>query len=179
MKKVIFGFLILGMIGTSCKDEKKEKGTGDSAPAVAVNIPFTVSLRAIVEKDDNFAVYYNEEGKDDYKPEDVVIVTIKGSPNPQNLLFKMEEGIAPTNLRFDMGANTEQKSVKIESFSVINGSKSFTADGKDFTTYFSPNTQVNFDAATGTANFVSDGKSHTPIFLATPNLQAEIVKLYN
>ncbi len=175
MKKALFSSLALFLVLTSCKDNKENT---EAAPKEAAVV--TVTIRAAFEKDDSFAVYFDEEGKEAFKPENAVIVEAKGKAGAQDLVFKMPEDVRPLSLRFDLGANPEQGKVTIETFTITKGDKTFTAPGKDFTKYLAPNDQIGFDVASGTATITKPEGAvlYDPFFLPTQALRDEMVKLY-
>lgn len=180
MRTILFTILVLSLSFVSCKNEKTEDNSTTTAPIVSKDSPFTVKINAVILKDDIFNIYYNEDGKDVYLPEQVVIIETKGKDVAQDIVFELPKDIMPMNLRFDLGANKEQKSIKINSFQMDYLGKSFaTKNPAEFIKYFSPNPQIVFDAATSSANIVIDNTvMYDPIFFATPELKKEIENLY-
>jgi len=74
MKALILSGLLLSVFFTSCKDDKSEQ-----TDAVIEEAPFTITVNAVVDKDSEFQIYYNEDGSENYPAEQYVNVVIKGS----------------------------------------------------------------------------------------------------
>ena len=85
----------------SCKDNKKEE--------VKVDKNFKVAFNAIVTKDDNFQIYYNEDGSIAFEADKYIDVAVKGKNEPQEIVFDLPEDVIPQAFRFDIGSNKEQK----------------------------------------------------------------------
>ncbi|MES2411909.1 MAG: hypothetical protein V4535_10750 [Bacteroidota bacterium] len=176
MKSLILSLSAALILFTSCKSDKKEN-TDEVQPAA--NVPFTVTVNAIVEKDDVFQIFYNEDGAESFPADQAVTISIKGKPEPQDLVFILPSAAAPMSLRFDIGANKDLKQVVFKGLRINYLDQSFTADGAQFFKYFYPNAQVEFDTASSTAKIkVIEGQPYDPIIGATMDLKAEIVKLY-
>lgn len=179
MKKFIFTILATILLLTSCKNDKKENNSGENKKEVVLQTPFTVTVNAIVKKDDVFQVYYNEDGKDTFAAEQAVTIATTGKEEAQDIVFTFPEAASPTSLRFDLGANKDQQSIKIISFKINYLDKAFEIAGIYFPKYFTPNPQIEFDSPTSTAKIIIDPKvMYDPIFLPTLELKKEIVKLY-
>lgn len=177
MKSLILSLSAILILFTSCKDDKKIKVDEVQAPT---NIPFTVTVNAIVEKDDVFQIFYNEDGGDDFPGEQAVTISVKGSVEPQDLVFILPSDAAPMSLRFDIGANKDLKQVLFKGFRINYLGDSFSADGAQFSKYFYPNAQVEFDTTNNSIAKIKtiEGQAYDPIIGATMELKAEIIKLY-
>lgn len=175
MKKLILSSLVISVLFTSCKGDKNENNE-----VVENEKPFTVTVNAIIEKDDEFQIYFNEDGSEAYQPEQYVNVVVKGNPEAQDLVFVMPKDVSPMNLRFDLGSNKEQKDVKFNSFDIDYKDKKFSTKGAAIFKYFYPNTQVTCDTINASAKInVKEGENYDPIIGATPTLKTEIQKLYS
>lgn len=177
MKSLILSLSAIVFLFISCKDDKKEKTDDVQTP---VNIPFTVTVNAIVEKDDVFQIFYNEDGAESFPGEQAVTINIKGSSEPQDLVFILPKDAAPMSLRFDIGANKDLKQVSFKSLRINYLDKMFSTDGGKFSKYFYPNAQVEYDITNGSVAKIKmiDGQPYDPIIGATMNLKSEILKLY-
>lgn len=176
MKSIILSLSAVLILLTSCKSDKKEAAEEVKGPT---NIPFTVTVNAIVEKDDVFQIFYNEDGAETFPAEQAVTIDVKGKPEPQELVFILPASAAPMSLRFDIGANKDLKQVVFKRLQINYLDKSFTADGIQFFKYFFPGDQVEFDIPNSTAKIKAvEGKPYDPIIFATMELKAGIIKLY-
>jgi hypothetical protein len=177
MRSVILKAFAISFFIISCKENVQEK-----EPVVTQEIkeePFTVTVNGVVDKDDTFQIFYNEEGTDVFAPEDAVTINIKGSSAPQDMVFALPSGVEPQVIRFDIGANDQLKKVKINSFTLSYADKSFTVKGKEMDKYFITNSQIKFDAANSEANITTNGTDpYDPLFVSTPALKEQIMNLY-
>lgn len=177
MKSLILSLSAVLILFSSCKGDKTESTDKVQTPT---NIPFTITVKAIVEKDDVFQIFYNEDGAEAFPPEQAVTIDVKGKPEAQDLVFILPSDAAPMSLRFDIGANKDLKQVVFKELRINYLDKSFTAQGAQFFKYFYPNAQVEFDVASSTAKINAiEGQPYDPIIGATMDLKAEILKLYS
>lgn len=173
MRALILSGLLFSLLLSSCKDDKTAESANEEIK------PFTISVNVVVDKDSEFQIYYNEDGSETYPPEQYVNVVIKGSKDPQDLIFKLPNDVSPMNLRFDLGSTKELKEVKFNSFDIDFKDKKFNTKGALIFKYFYPNTQVVCDTLNALAKInVKEGENYDPIIGATPLLKTEIQKLY-
>lgn len=176
MKSTILSLAAILVMFTSCKDDKKNE-TEVVAPKV---LPFTFTVNAIVEKDDVFQVFFNEDGKESYAPEDAITVSITGKKEAQDIVFILPDNVAPMSLRFDVGANKELKQIKVNGFTLNYLDSSFSGTSAKFFKDFYPNGNAEFDVVNNTINLKDvDGIPYDPILGATMELKAEILRLYD
>ena len=110
-KTILFCFILLGVV--SCKKDGEQKNTDSvQTEVVEKDESLHVIINVIVPKDDNFQIYWFDNGAA-INPEHYVNIDVVGSPNPQTLDFKIPDDFIPTQLRFDIGSNKEQGEVKI------------------------------------------------------------------
>jgi len=175
MKSTILSLAAILVLFTACKDEKKSETV--VAPK---NLPFTFTLNAIVEKDDVFQIFYNEDGKETYAPEDAITVNVTGKSEAQDIVFILPESVAPMSLRFDIGANKDLKQVKVNGFTLNYLDSSFSGSSAQFFKDFYPNNNAEYDVPNNTVKLKEvPGQLYDPILGATMELKAEILKLYN
>ena len=175
MKKYLLSGVLLCLVLVSCKNEKKAEET----EVKVVENPFSITVTGIVEKNDSFQIYYNEDGTEAYDGTQMINLEVVGSPTAQELVFKFPENEKPLNIRFDIGNNPEQKQVKFNGFKIEYKDKSFSAVESNFFKYFYSNGQVELDTVATTAKIkILPNETYDPIIGATPALKAEIEKLY-
>lgn len=176
MRAIILTTFALSLFFVSCKDEKKAAAVDSQT---VTEKPFTVTVNAVVTKDDIFQIFYNEDGAESFAPDQAITIQVKGNGNPQDLVFTFPEEVMPASLRFDIGGNKEQKEVALKGVKIDYYSKSFSANGADFMKYFYGNTQVEFDTLKVVAKIkLLDGEPYDPILGSTPALKLELAKLY-
>lgn len=176
MKSTILSLAAILILLTSCKDDKK------SEPEIVApkNLPFTFTVNAIVTKDDVFQLFYNEDGKESYEPENAITVNVTGKNEPQDIVFVLPGEVAPMSLRFDVGANKDLKEVKVNGFMLNYLDESFNGTSSQFFKDFYPNANAEFDVVNNIIKLKDiEGTPYDPILGATMELKGEILKLYN
>jgi hypothetical protein len=160
---------------SSCKDDKKES---DKKVNKVEDKSFNIIMDVVVTKDDNFQIYYNEDGSDNYTGDKYVNVDVKGKPESQEIVFKLPEDAMPASLRFDVGSNKEQGEIKINAFKMKYFDKVFEAKDTLFFQYFGNNTSIKYIREKAIAvPLVNNPTGYDPIFSGTENLKNELKKL--
>ncbi|MDI1254739.1 MAG: hypothetical protein PSV16_01450 [Flavobacterium sp.] len=174
MKSYFLSGLLLSVLFLSCKDNKKTETENTEATK-----PFTVTVNAIVEKDDIFQIFYNEDGGDNFAPADAITINVKGNAQPQDLVFQLPEDASPMALRFDIGGNKDLKQVPFKGFKIEYLGKKIESNSAEFFKYFYGNAQVELDTVNTVAKIKApvDG-NYDPILGSTVALKAAIEKLY-
>jgi hypothetical protein len=176
MKKIFLSVLFSSLLLLSCKGDKDtEKEVTEKLKA------FTITFDAIVEKDDVFQIFYNEDGTDNFPAENAVTINIVGNPNTQEIIFVLPDDVMPSALRFDIGANKELTQVTFKGFKIEYLQNVLKSDAKDFHKYFYPNTQVELDSVSAVAKIkmLEADQGYDPILGSTTELKAKIQSLYN
>lgn len=169
----LFTLIIFMVSFVSCKDGAAEKKVEIKDPSVHVLI------NVLVPKDDNFQIYWNEDGTDNFTSENYVNIDVKGSDKPQLLDFKIPDTFMPKQLRFDIGSNKEQEEIKIISFKLKYFDKAFECPASDFWKYFGNNTSIDYNKESATAKLITNlPEGFDPIFGGTSNIPVELEKLY-
>ena len=177
MKAFILSGLLLSVLFTSCKEDKAVEA--ETTVVKEETSPFTITVNAVVDKDAEFQIYYNEDGSENYPAEQYVNVAIKGSQEAQDLVFKLPNDVSPMNLRFDLGSTKDLKEVKFNSVKIDFNGKNLSIPKEAIFRNFYPNMQVAFDTINATAKInVKEGELYDPIVGATPELKKQIETLY-
>ncbi len=167
---------------SSCKnDNQKEKATEPDA-AVVEDFIFKVKLGFVAAQNDNFHIYYTEDGSIDFNEEQSIWAEVKGSNQPQELVFNLPEGALPTNLRIDFGGgpNPEQTQIMLQKFGMEYHGKKFEVQGSDIFKFFYPNEQNTvYDASAGALKRITPDDQTAPSLYPHLTLSAEIEKLLN
>jgi hypothetical protein len=176
MKSAVLSAFALSLIFVSCKDDKKTETPAAEAKKETL---FSVTVNAVVTKDDTFQVFYNEDGTETWPADQAVTVDVKGSPDAQDIVFQVPDDYTPMALRLDIGANKDQKEVTFKNFKVKYKGKEMNAKGAEIFKYFYPAVQVEFDTVAGVAKIKPiEGQAYDPIMACTQPLKDELNKLY-
>ncbi len=168
----------LAILFSNCKKETSNSSEKTSEPVVPSN--FLVEMTVTAAKDDNFAVYFTEDGTIDFTGDNTVWSGVSASDNPQKVLFHFSEGVIPTHIRFDFGINKEQGNIKLSDVKLKFGDKSFEFKGSDFFTYFIENETIKteIDDSAGTITFLStSGEFATPFYYPHQAILDEITRI--
>jgi hypothetical protein len=174
-------FLMSMMVSCKLENEKTTEQNNENADSTVktTGTGFKISFSAVVDKDDAFQIFYNEDGTEGFTGDQMVNLKIKGNPEEQTLEFVLPDDANPLNLRFDIGSNKELKQVKFNGFKMDFRGNTFSAQGSEFFKYFYPNDQVSCDTINSIAkNIGKEGKDYDPIIGGTLHLRNEIEKLY-
>ena len=100
-----------------------------------------VSFDLIVKKDDNFHLYYTEDGTINFDEKKSIWLPVKGGDEIQEVTFKLPENVLPTHLRVDFGfgKNEAQSDIDLKSFRLKYYDKIFEAKDASIFNYFYPN----------------------------------------
>lgn len=174
---VIVAFLSIAV--TSCKKENKET-TEPSVVEDSVKQNFSVEIDATAEAKDDFAVYFTEDGTNNFSGEKTAWRGIAGGATTEKLVFDLPEEITPTLIRLDFGMNKEQGDIIIENVKMDFGGNSFSFKGSDFFNYFIKTEEFSteIDPAKGTLKILKGKKGFkTPYFYPTQMTIDAIAKI--
>jgi hypothetical protein len=179
MKTKFIATLLLVTTLFSCKNESNNDKSSVDNNQTEVSKNFKVTLNVIVKKDDNFQVYYTEKSSNDFNEKESVWVEIKGSENPQDVVFNIPEEVVPTMFRLDFGVNDKQEDIKLNGVNIEYLGKSFKSEIPLLANFFRPEASTQIDFNTGIIKaIVKDGKRQEPaLYPHEAVLQQEINKL--
>jgi hypothetical protein len=175
--------LILTLVSTfliGCKNEKSV----DSLEVVqeeVIDDKFKVTLDVIVKKDDNFSIYYTEDGSIDFSKIPPIWIEVKGSEGSQKVVFNFPKEVKPTQLRLDFGMNEEQQDIVFESIIMEYMGQSRVIARPELVSFFrADDSKCSFDHVTGVIKaLVKDGKRQYPsLYPHETMLSPEIEKLF-
>ncbi len=180
MKTKIITILLVVSTIFGCKNESNNEKSNVDTNQTEINKNFKVTLNVVVKKDDNFQVYYTEKSSSDFNEKESVWVEVKGSENPQDIVFNIPEDVIPTMFRLDFGVNDNQEDIKLNGVNIEYLGKSFKSEIPLLANYFRPaelSTSVDFKTGIIKA-IVKDGKRQEPaLYPHETVLQPEIEKL--
>lgn len=161
MRKIVLLLSIVTLtVLNSCKNEgseKKEETLDQTITEVKKDTVFTITLNATVLKDDSFQVYFKRNDEKIYEEVNSIFTEFKGSDKPQDIVFRLPDGVIPDNIRLDFGTNKEQSEIKINSLKMSYFGKTFETNGSDFFNYLLVETK--------TATFDKDKATLKPLLV--------------
>lgn len=171
---ITFSFLV------SCKNDKEAEKTENETIKEKKNEYFSVEIDVIASKEDNFSVYYTEDGTINFTGEKAIWSGVLAQEGSQKITFNFPEEVIPTHIRFDLGLNKEQGDIIVEKFKFDFYGNSFEAKGSDFLKYFIANDQVKteIDEVKGTIKFLKNPNGFVaPFYYPHQALLDEIAKI--
>lgn len=177
MKK-FFVILIVFTI-FSCKDEKSIDSLEVVKPEAVIDNDFKITVNVIVKKDDDFCLFYTEDGTSDFKNEPIW-TGIKGSESVQPIVYTLPKEVFPTQLRLDFGLKKDQEDIVFKSIVLEYKGKNREISGSELVKFFRADEKTcKFDASTGIIKAaVKDGvRVYPSLYPIEENLGAEIKKL--
>lgn len=182
MKKLVLLSVVIVTFFVSCKNNdasEKENLSANDATEVKQDTVFTITLNATVLKDDSFQVYYKNEETGKYEEANSLFTEFKGSDKPQDIVFRLPDGVIPNYIRTDFGVNKEQTEVKINSFKMSYFGKEFkTNNASEFfkLILIEPKT-ATVDVENGIIKPITTIEVHDPLGTSEKRLYDEIQKI--
>ena len=176
--KIILSILWVTVFFTGCKNDKSVDSL-DVVKPVVVDNSFKVTLNVIVKKDDDFSLFYTEDGSIDFKGEPMW-TGVKGSENVQPVTYTLPQDVFPTELRLDFGMKKDQEDIILKSVVLEYKGKTRQIAGPELITFFrADENKCSFDPASGVIKaVVKDGVRQFPsLYPQEANLKPEIEKL--
>lgn len=159
----------------SCKEDKKNVEN----EKVEKTKTFDVVLNMLVKKDDNFQLFYTEDSQiNNFDDKKSIWITVKGSETPQDITFSLPEDVIPTNLRVDLGNNSKQEPMGLNSFKMNYYNKTYVLKDSLILRNFVIGDQLIYDKKTSILT-PNQGKQpiYDPLLYPQSNLSEEILKL--
>jgi hypothetical protein len=175
--KILITITILASILLGCKNDKAI----DSLEVVTTEVVennLEVTLEVIVKKDDDFSLFFTEDGTSNFT-EAPIWTGVKGNENAQKVVFNLPENTLPTNIRIDFGMKKDQSPIQILNYKMTFAGKTFEAPGTLFFKYFAPNLECTIvDKEKGLIiPMLKEGKYFGPSFYPEIALSEELDKL--
>lgn len=170
--------VLVCLLTVSCKKEN-EKAAGETEAPKVEDRHFTVSMKVEAAKDDNFAVYFTEDGSINFSGENAVWTGVVGG-KVENLNIKLSEEVLPTHIRLDFGINKDQGNITVHHIEMKYYGKSFSIKGSEFFTYFIQNEEfkTELDQAAGTITFIkTEEQEFSPFFYPHQALLDQIMNI--
>lgn len=178
--KLIFTAFLSLFILLSCKDKEVQNENKDVVPVEVVqknNI--TLTLSAVVKKDDVFQIFYKNEEAEGFVEAKSISVDFKGSETEQKIVFSLPEDEYPNYIRLDFGVNKEQDPIEIKNLTFKFYEKSFEVKGEDFSNYFYSNGSIEIaDKTKGVLKLIvgKDG-NYDPMSASADGLRKQLEEL--
>jgi len=149
MKILNLLLIVLLLLTTSCNSNKKQEKLIEDTKALEIyrkienkndiHDYFKIELEAIVEKSDNFQLFYSEDYQLTFSHKDMITVPVSGKETYQKIVFNLPKNVFPERYRFDVGSNTNQEKIKINSLKVSYNTNMIHIPKDSISKYLTPN----------------------------------------
>ena len=177
--KFIAALVLLTVFMSGCKDEKSVDNLDIVKPEVIDNA-FKVTLDVIVKENDDFSLFYTEDGSTDFTRIKPIWISVKGSEASQKVTYSLPEDVIPTQLRLDFGINKNQKDIVLNSVTMSYKGKTKTIGCPNLVSFFrADDSKCTFDHVTGkiVAKMIDGNRQYPSLYPHETVLQPEIEKL--
>jgi len=158
-----------------CKNDSTQNANKKSSDA-----NFKITLNVIVKKDDNFSLFYNQDGSTDFSKIAPLWVGVKGKGTEQKVIFTLPKKVTPKQLRLDFGLAKNQENIFFKSMIIENNGKKRAIKGSELAGFFIADVKkCTFNASTGNIKAViKDGVRQYPsLYPQEESLKEELEKL--
>jgi len=176
--RIITAIALIATIFVGCKDDKSVDNLEVVKPEVVENF-FKVSVSVIAKKDDDFSLFYTEDGSTDFKTEPIW-KGAKGQEGEQTIVYNLPEEVYPTQLRLDFGLKKDQDDIVLKSVVMEYKGNKREIKGAELGSFFrADENKCTFDPTTGIIKaVVKDGQRQYPsLYPLEKVLGPEILKL--
>ncbi|OYU85523.1 MAG: hypothetical protein CFE24_01060 [Flavobacterium sp. BFFFF2] len=162
MKSILFSVFIIAMLFVGCKNEKSVDDL-NVVKSEAVDNSFKVTVNVIAKKDDDFSLFYSEDGTTNFSAKPIW-QKVKGNDVEQSLVYTLPEEVYPTELRLDFGLNKVQEDIVLKGLVLEYKGKTKLIAGPELGKYFrADQNKCTFDPATGVIKaLVTNGERQGP-----------------
>lgn len=178
IQHVVLFFLALAVV--SCKGTIATTTDVSSSlnPDERLAEVFEIQLKATVNYDDEFRIYYATKETTGFSENQVIRVKIVGLSEAQIITYKFPLGIYPSNFRIDFGFNKKQKNIHIDNLMLLAAKKQITIFGSELTDYFSlMEGSVEYDKEQKELKILSKD-THLPIIFANESLLKRMAQVF-
>lgn len=176
MKKIFFTAIIL--LTMNCKNENKTIVKRDKQEnKIEVNSYLSVIVKAKIQENDKFQLYFSEEITGQYRPENIVEVEVKGENKFQNVTFNLPKYIYPIKMRIDLGVRKIETPVVIDEIIFSSGTNKKVFAGSELLEYFRPNKFIELDTVSQKYNRKSIDEVYDP-FIISININHIVSNLF-
>ena len=144
MKKITLVFVVLATL-FSCKNDIKNNRKAPTIQAIEQKDAFSLTINAIIEKDELFILFFLEDGQENITKKNSVEVKVSGSSDPQELTFKIKEEVLPAKFFLRFWYEEKKQKISFLNTEISYGDNSFIIEKENFFQYFMPNKYIEFD----------------------------------
>ena len=180
--KRLYTLLLVLVTMVGCKDEKS-KITKTTTTSEAISEPeeehvgLFLTFKAIVDYDDNFKLFFLDEGQKDINQKNSVALQVIGSEEPQEMVFFLNEGIMPEKLFLMFGNEQKQQRITFINTTISYKDEVIQFDKDKFFQFFVPNQFIDFDVENSIATAKEVNGKYKP-FLSSRDVLIDKM-LYN
>lgn len=179
MKNVLVLSMVIFLV-ISCGNNAENKVNENILEEVVKNPnTFKVEVEGIWTEDDELIIFWKDASISYFDEDHTIYQGIKGSDMPQKIIFELEEGFVPNDIRFDISSNKEQKRINLNYIKFEQHNRYFVVTKDKLENFFKPNEFIVLDKNSGIITTTIIDGTYDPILFTTPSIYAEIEKVLN
>jgi len=179
MKKtlsIIFIAFLVFSCGNKSENKNKEDLVSEEKNEINPN-SFKIEVEGIWKKDDELVVFWKDASISYFDDEHTIYQGIKGSDLPQKVIFELEEGFVPNDIRFDVSSAKEQNEIILNYIKLEQQDRYFVITKDKLTKFFRPNEFVDLNTTSGIIKTKIINGTYDPILYTNPEIYVEMEKV--
>lgn len=183
MKKLILLIITNIFILQSCGEDKKPIKNDNNNESKATAESFTnnslkFEINADFPESESPIIFWRTKDIGWFEEKNTVSGGTNGFDGNQTISFILPNDVTPTDFRFDISSNPQQKDIKVNFIKVKKGDKEFYVFGDELDKYFTFNEFVSYDKANKKLSFKSIDGNYDPFLNTTDKYLEEFNKVY-
>lgn len=173
MKQNILILVVGIFFVSSCKNKESK-----SEKVVEVNPnTFKIEVEGTWKKDDELIIFWKDASIAYFDGEHTIYQGIKGSDMPQKIIFELEEGFIPNDVRFDVSSKKEQSEITINYIKIEQQNRFFIISKDKLPEFFKINEYIESDLKTGILKTKEIDGSYDPILFTQPAIYPKLEEI--
>lgn len=182
LNQIILAGIVLLLTSCGKEESKVLNQTGSdqevvAAPVVVNPNTFKMEVTALIKNDDELIVFWKDQSIAYFDDKNTIYNGVKGSTEPQTLVFEFPEGSIPNDIRFDISSKEDQQPVEIVSIKISQQGREFVIQKTDIDKFFTPNEFI--EGSNGVYSFHKKGDSYDPILNTKQAFNVQMERILN
>lgn len=182
MKKLILLIIVNIFILQSCGEDKKPiKTENNESKATAesfTNNSLKFEINADFPESESPIIFWRTKDIEWFEEKNTVSGGTNGFDGNQTISFIIPNNIVPSDFRFDISSNPQQKDIKVNFIKIEKENREFYVFGDELDKYFTFNEFISYDKANKKLSFKSIDGNYDPFLNTTNKFLEEFNKIY-
>lgn len=177
MKKILF-ILSFTFLIFSCGSKSDNQNEENIVEEVKINPnTFKIEVEGIWKEDDELIVFWKDASISYFDDDHTIYQGVKGSNDPQKVIFELEEGFVPNDFRFDVSSKKEQSEIVLNYIKLEQQDRVFIITKEKLGEFFRGNEFLDFEPKSGTILTKTINDAYDPILFTNPKIYVELEKV--